>query len=109
MSERIDTDARSGRAAESFYARVFSEADRVALREARAIGGIDEEVAVLRMLLRRTLATQPDDLKAIEGAMRLVVQALVAQRKLTPADDEALTVSLTRVLERVDLQAADVD
>jgi hypothetical protein len=94
---------------EPFYARVMSETDRVALREARRVGGLGEEVALLRAMVRRAVGAQPDDLKAIESGVRLVMQLVVSHRKLAPEEGDGLALALARVFEGLDISADDVD
>jgi hypothetical protein len=94
---------------EPFYAKVMSETDRVALREARRVGGLGEEVALLRAMVRRAVGSQPDDLKAIESGVRLVMQLVVSHRKLAPEEGDGLALALSRVLEGLDISADDVD
>jgi hypothetical protein len=109
MTDATRTSLGERDAIESFYAKVLSEADRAALREARRVGGLSEEVALLRALVRRTLAEQPDDLKTIEGGVRLVMQLLVSQRRIAESDSTALTHAVARVFEGLDVTAADID
>jgi hypothetical protein len=109
MNERTQTSLGEREAVESFYAKALSEADRAAIREARRAGGLSEEVALLRALVRRTLEEQPDNLKAIERGVRLVMQLLVSQRRIAGSDGDELTHAIARVFEGLDVTAADVD
>jgi hypothetical protein len=109
MTESTQTSLGERDAIESFYAKALSAADRAAIREARRVGGLNEEVALLRALVRRTLEEQPNNFKAIEGGVRLVMQLLVSQRRIAESDGDELTRALARVFEGLDVTAADVD
>lgn len=83
----------------SFYARVLSAADRAAIDDARAVEGLDDEVALLRVQIRRLLAEDEPDPRVLQGAMRLLVQTLVAQRRLSGREAEGLGDAAARLLE----------
>lgn len=82
-----------------FYERALSAADREGLDEARALRGIDEEVALLRLRLREALEGQPEDWELLLGGVRLLIQALLAQRRLSGQQAEDLSENLVGLLE----------
>lgn len=88
----------SGRIA-SFYDAVLDEADRAGLEDARAVTGLDEEVALLRLQLRQALEQHPDDFRLVQGGVRLLVQALRAQHRLSPQQADHLGGALANLLE----------
>lgn len=83
----------------SFYARALTAADRAALDDARAVEGIDDEVALLRLQIRALIADEEPDARVVQGAMRLLVQAVVTQQRLSGRQAEGLTEAATRLLE----------
>lgn len=86
--------------ASSFYASAIDSADRLAeLGDARRVEGLDEEVALLRMLLRDGIRDHPDDLKLLQGGMRLLVQTLTAQHRLSPKQADNLGEAVANVLQ----------
>ncbi len=87
-------DARS-----AFYAAALSEADRAGLDAARSLDGLAEEIALLRLRLREALSVHPDDARLIEGGVRLLVQSLLAQHRLTPRQANDLGEAVANVLE----------
>ena len=87
------------RHARSFYARALTAADRAALDDARDIDGLDDEVALLRVQIRRLIEDDEPDPRVLQGAMRLLVQALVAQQRLSGRQAEGLGDAAARLLE----------
>ncbi len=83
-----------------FYASAIDTADRLAeLGDARRVEGLDEEVALLRVLLRDTIRDHPDDLKLLQGGMRLLVQTLIAQHRFSPKQADNLGEAVANVLQ----------
>ena len=85
----------------SFYDSVLEAADRHDFHVAREVEGLDEEVALLRLQLRRALADRDGDIdpKVLQGGVRLLVQALLAQHRLSPRQAEHLGDAVANVLE----------
>lgn len=85
---RRRSHGRSQRAA-AFYAEALSPEDRAALDEAAAVEGVAQELAVLRLLLRRWLRDHPDDFVVAVRATELLARATNAARRQTAAEDDA--------------------
>ena len=83
----------------SFYASALTEADRPLFEQARGITGLDEEIALLRLRVRKVLANREEDAKLIESGVRLLIQSLLAQRRLSEDEAEHLSNSLANLLE----------
>ena len=83
----------------SFYASALSAADRVLFDEARAVDGLAEEIALLRVRLRETLSAQGEDAKLIESGVRLLIQSLLAQHRLSPQQADNLSSAFSNVVE----------
>lgn len=90
-----EAQARSG-----FYDSALSKADVEALAEARNVEGLEEEVALLRLQLRRALEDSDADAKLLQSGVRLLVQALLAQHRVSPQQAEHLGDALNNVLEQ---------
>ncbi len=75
---------RRGRPAKvkDFYDSAVPEADKVALKLARQVKGIDQEIAVLRVRLRRALEEHPENMGLMLKGVELLVRALGANHKL---------------------------
>ncbi len=86
-------------AREGFYESALAAADAAALREARTLSGLDDEVALLRVQLRRAFADAEADPRTVQAGVRLLVQALLAQHRLSPQQAEHLGEAVANVLE----------
>ena len=85
--------------AENFYGSALDKAGDEALAVARQIEGLDDEVALLRLQLRQALEGTDLDPKLLQGGVRLLVQALLAQHRLSPQQAEHLGEAVANVLE----------
>lgn len=85
--------------ARSFYARALSAADREAFEDAHDIEGLADEVALLRLQIRRLLEEEPVDVKVVQSGMRLLVQTLVAEQRLSGRQAEGLGEAAAQLIE----------
>lgn len=83
----------------SFYARALDAADRAALEDARAVEGVAEEVALLRVRLRDAVHDHPEDFRLLQSGARLLIQAVLAQHRLSPKQADNLGEAIAAVLE----------
>lgn len=81
---------KRGPAARNFYRAALAAAEQGELRDAAAAEGLDDEVALLRMLVRRELAARPEDIRPLLQGLTLLVRAVAARHRIAPADQEAL-------------------
>lgn len=84
--------------AASFYRSALSEAERLALSEAAEIGGLDEEIAVLRVKLRTAIEENPQDVKLMFKGLELLVKALAARYRLSQQAEGELSERVEAVL-----------
>ncbi|HXG42479.1 MAG TPA: hypothetical protein VNL95_07135 [Dehalococcoidia bacterium] len=86
----------------SFYAEALSEAERLELEEAREVEGLDEEIAVLRVRLKRALQEHPQDLALIAKGVDMLVRAVAARYRLSPKARRDLADNLAGIIEGID-------
>ena len=91
--------AREETAEEPFYVSALTEAEREHFERARRVEGIDQEIAVLRLRLRQYVDAHPDDFQLLQSGVRLLVQALLAQHRLSPKQAEGLSEAAAQLLE----------
>lgn len=96
----ISDRARGRPRSTSFYERALDASDRELLDEARDVEGLDDEVAVLRVLIHRLLEDQPADAQQVQAGIRLLVQALTARHRLTGREAQTLTETATDLFEQ---------
>lgn len=85
--------------ADSFYGSALDAAGRNDLAAALAVEGLDEEVALLRLRLRESLEQHPEDIDLLHRGVRLLVQSLLAQHRLSPRQAEHLGEAVANVIE----------
>ncbi len=90
----------------AFYERALGGAEHAelleAFQEAHRERGLEGEAALLRALLRTTLQRQPEDWDLLLSGVRLLVNVLLAQHRLSGQQAEDLVGSLAGVVERVE-------
>lgn len=67
----------------SFYEPALAAAERDDLAEARGVEGLDEEIAVLRLRLRRALEEHPEDFAIMARGVELLVRAVSTRYRLS--------------------------
>jgi hypothetical protein len=65
-----------------FYSSVFTRQDRASLKQASAISGLDEEIALLRARLRSVMKNDPDNLRLISEASSTLARLIRTNQKL---------------------------
>jgi hypothetical protein len=83
----------------SFYAEALTEAERLELARAQEVEGLDEEMAVLRVRLKRALQEHPQDLALIAKGVDMLVKAVAARYKLSPKARRDLADNLANLIE----------
>ncbi len=84
-----------------FYEEALTQAEQVALSQARDLDGLDEEIALLRVRLRSVAAEDPENLAAFLKGMELLVKAVGARYRLSKKAQEDLMESVMGVLEGI--------
>jgi hypothetical protein len=92
---------RGSRLAREFYAGALDAAERIELDEAAEVDGLDGEIAVLRMRLRQSLRKRPEDLPLMLRGLELLVKAVSARYRLSPAAEEDLAAAIASVVRGV--------
>lgn len=81
-----DPAVRRGRRPANLYRSVMQEITPDVLAAAARTEGLNDEVAVVRVLLRRHLAEHPENLELVLKGMHLLVRMVTAQHGLSSAD-----------------------
>ncbi|HEY8475637.1 MAG TPA: hypothetical protein VIN09_02075 [Chloroflexota bacterium] len=85
--------------APDFYARLLTPEERADLAAAAQLDGIDAEIAILRVLIRR-VASQ-GDLDAARKGIDTLTRALKVQYALSDRATDNLSQALVRVLDEI--------
>jgi hypothetical protein len=87
---------------ERFYDEAVPEADRVALAVAREVDGLDQEIAVLRVRLRRALREHPENVTLMMKGVELLVKALAADYRLSKDSKAQVSDRIEALLREYD-------
>ena len=83
MTNRLRRRTQSHPSHPSLYAFDMSHNGKRKFASAQDLTGIDEETALLRLYLRRVLATQPDNTSLIFKTVGLIIRAVSAQTSIS--------------------------
>ena len=92
--------------AKSFYDAALSDAERAAYKEARAIDGLDDEIAILRLRLRTAL--EAHDAALANDGMTQLVRALLARHRINGNDAADLPAAAMSFIEEMMADLAGV-
>ncbi len=84
---------------EGFYDSAVPEGDKVALAVAREVQGLDQEIAVLRLRLRRALEEHPENMTLMLKGVEMLVKALSASYRLSKDAKAELSESVRATIE----------
>lgn len=87
MSAPRTSRATGRRATRNFYRAVLSDAEQAILAAAGG-EGLDDEVALLRLMIRRELDADPVDLRMVNQQLTLLIRAAVARQRLSTDDQQ---------------------
>lgn len=93
--------SHDSRLSQSFYAIALDEADRAGLDEARQLEGLAEEIALLRLRVRDALIAHRDDTRLIETGVRLLIQSLLAQHRISAGQAEQTLDTATEWMREI--------
>jgi hypothetical protein len=90
----VTTGKRAARAREAarFYAAVLSAAEAIDLPAALKLQGIDQEIATLRLRLRKLLMERPEEMLLMLRAMDTLARMVTSKYRLPTAQEELLEV-----------------
>ena len=92
---------RRSKVARDFYGSALDAAERIELEEAAEVEGLDTEIAVLRMRLRKVLSKRPENLPLMLRGIELLVKAVSARYRLSKEAEEDLAGSIAGVVRGV--------
>lgn len=92
--------ARAGRreAADNFYSDAVDRAERLDLERAGELEGLDDEIALMRVRLKRAVEERPEDMHLLVRGMDVLVRAVGARYRLSPKSRKDLADNLAAAL-----------
>ncbi len=82
----------------AFYDAAVSEAERVDLKDAARVEGLDQEIAMLRLRLRRTAEEHPENLSLMLKGVGTLVKAVAANYGLSQKNENDLADRIKEML-----------
>ena len=89
---------RTPTVAARFYADALSESERADLPVALEIEGVDQEIALLRLRLRRAIKERPEDMALMMRGIDLLAKAVATRYRLSKRAERDLSASLANVV-----------
>lgn len=84
-----------------FYSRALAQAEQVDLQDASGVQGLDDEVALVRLLLRRLIEEQPDEVKLQLRTVNTLAKLLHTRYQLSAEQKNSLKEAILKVLTEV--------
>jgi len=85
----------------SFYSRALDEAEKLELEEASYVEGIDQEIALLRVKLRKLLEEQPERIDLHFEAANIIARLVKTRYQITKEQKKSLKEAIEKVLTEV--------
>lgn len=89
---------RARAAARNFYCQALDQAERQDLERAREIEGLDDEIALMRVRLKRAVEERPEDVQLFVKGLDILVRAVGARYRLSPKSRKDLAENLAATL-----------
>ncbi len=91
--------ARRARAsARNFYHQALDRAERLDLERAQEIEGLDDEIALMRVRLKRAMKEHPQDVQLLMKGLEILARAVGARYRLSPKSRKDLAENLAATL-----------
>jgi hypothetical protein len=85
-------------AARNFYRHALDEAERADLKRAEKIEGLDDEIALMRVRLKRAVEERPGDLQLLVKGLDMLARAVGTRYRLSPKSRKDLAENLAATL-----------
>jgi hypothetical protein len=97
----LDGAHSGGTLARNFYRKALDAAGQIELDEASDIEGLDDEIALLRVRLRKVVDEKREDFPLMLRGIELLVKAVSARYRLSKQAEEDLAGSLASLVRGV--------
>ena len=84
--------------ARNFYGQALDQAERLDLEQAQEIEGLDDEIALMRVRLKRAVEKRPEDVQLLVKGLDILVRAVGARYRLSPKSRKDLADNLAAAL-----------
>ena len=83
----------------SFYSNALDEAERVELQTAVALEGVDEEIAVIRLRIKKLIKT--DDIEELTRCVNVLCRALITKYAIEKKAGKGIREAIGNVLRDI--------
>ena len=84
-----------------FYSRALTEAEKLEMEEASYVDGIDQEIMLLRIKLRRLVEHEPDRIDLQIEAANTIARLVRTRYQISKEQKNSLKEAITKVLTEV--------
>ncbi len=84
--------------ARNYYWHSVDESERLDLERAHKVEGLDDEIALVRVRLKRAIGHHPENIELLSKGMEILVRAVAARYRLSPKSRKDLADSLAATL-----------
>jgi hypothetical protein len=91
---------RTRRRGNYYSSKLMSSEDRAELRRAAKVEGLADEIALVRMRLKKAMVEEGEDLEMLSLGLERLSRAIGIQHKMSPKRDDAWLDNLEAVLRR---------
>ena len=95
--------------ARNFYRQALDQAERLDLEQAQEIEGLDDEIALMRVRLKRAVEQHPEDVQLLVKGLGILVRAVGARYRLSPKSRKDLAENLAAALNSLGDQLLPAD
>jgi hypothetical protein len=84
-----------------FYARALTEAERLQLEDAWSVEGVDDEIALLRLRMRRLVEESPERIDLQLNLAEAIARLVKTRYQISSEQKKSLKAAISKVLEEV--------
>jgi hypothetical protein len=84
-----------------FYGAAMTESDRIPLRAAETVEGLDKEIAILRTSIRKFVDQQPENLELMIKSMDVLRKMVAVRYRISKNSQADLSAALAKVIQGV--------
>ena len=88
---------------QGFYDRVLDEAEQIDFELACGVGGIDDEIALLRVKIKSILSHDPENVRLIMQVTNALARLVRTRYNITKNEKKGLKEAITNVLRDIAL------
>jgi len=86
-----------------FYSKVLDEGEQLDFEQATRVGGLDDEIAMLRVRIKSVLRHDPDNMRLIAQATNALARLVSTRYNISKNDKNGLREAINNVLKDVAL------